>query len=176
MPGPVFRTGDIVELRTVEEEDVEFLQQTLNDPHVRMNIAATEPINRITEHKWVESQGETDDTHFLICVEGDPVGEIGLKPPNEVWGTAEVGYMIAPGEWGNGYGTDALTAVCGYAFEERRLNKVYATTYATNPASIRVLEKAGFTEEGVLRKEGFVEGNHVDMYRYGMLAEEWLSN
>jgi len=84
--------------------------------------------------------------------------------------------MIAPEEWGNGYATDALTAVCGYAFEERRLNKVYATTYATNPASSRVLEKAGFTREGVLRKEGFVDGDYVDMYRYGLLAEEWPSN
>lgn len=176
MPGPVFRTGDIVELRTVEEEDVEFLQRTLNDPRVRAGIAASDPINRSTEREWAESQGDTDDAHFLVCVEGDPVGEIGLKPPNEVWGTAEVGYMIAPDEWKNGYATDAVTAVCGYAFEERRLNKVYATTYATNPASGRVLEKTGFTKEGVLRKEGFVEGNHVDMYRYGLLAEEWPPN
>jgi len=91
MPGSVFDTGDTVELRTVEKEDVEFLQQTLNDPRVRVGIAATDPVNRIAEREWVESLGDTDSAHFLVCIDGDPVGEIGLKPPQEVWGTAEVG-------------------------------------------------------------------------------------
>lgn len=81
--------------------------------------------------------------------------------------------MLAPESWGNGYATDALEAVCGYAFEERRLHKVYATAFETNPASRRVLEKAGFTEEGVLRQEGFAAGRHVDLHRYGLLAAEW---
>lgn len=173
MLGPIFLDGDVVELRTVETDDAEFLQQTVNDPRVRHRIAASEPKNRTDEREWIESLGDEGGVHFLVCVDGGPVGEIGLKPPNEVWGTVEVGYMISPDQWGNGYGTDALEAVCGYAFEERRLNKVYAQTLGTNPASIRVLENVGFTKEGVLREEAFAEGEHVDVYRYGLLADEW---
>ena len=175
MPGPVFRDGEVVELCPVETEDVPFVQRVVTDPRVRKGIAASEPMNRVQEREWVESLGDDDGASLLVCVEGDPVGTIGLKPPNEVWGTAEVGYMIDPAQWGNGYATDALRETCGYAFEERRLDKVYATAYATNPASCRVLETVGFEREGVLRDEGFVEGERVDVHRYGLLADEWLS-
>jgi len=173
MPGPVFASGETVELRTIEPEDAEFLQRTVNDPRVRTGLAAYEPTNGPAESEWIESLDEGDGADFLICADGEPVGTIGLKPPNEVWGAAEIGYMIAPDEWGEGYATDAVETICRYAFDERRLNKVYATVYETNPASRRVLEKAGFTEEGVHRDEGFAEGEHVDVHRYGLLVDEW---
>lgn len=173
MPGPVFASGETVELRTIEPEDAAFLQRTVTDPRVRTSLAAYEPTNGPAKSEWIESLDEGDGADFLICVDGEPVGTIGLKPPNEVWGAAEIGYMIAPDEWGEGYATDAVEVICRYAFEERRLNKVYATVYETNPASRRVLEKAGFTEEGVHRDEGFAEGEHVDVHRYGLLVDEW---
>jgi RimJ/RimL family protein N-acetyltransferase len=52
-----------------------------------------------------------------------------------------------------------------YAFEERRLHKVAASAFAPNAASRRVLEKVGLREEGVLRGENFVGGEHVDVHR-----------
>jgi RimJ/RimL family protein N-acetyltransferase len=173
MPGPVFRSGEMVQLRTVEPEDKEFLQRLVNDPRVRHDIMSTEPVNGPQEQGWIESTGEHEDTTLLVCTEGKPAGTVTLKPPNEAWGTAEVGYMIAPEEWNNGYATDAVRELCGYAFEERRLDKVYATVYTTNEGSQRVLEKVGFSEEGVFRKEAFVEGERVDVHRYGLLAAEW---
>lgn len=175
MPGPVFLEGETIELRTIETDDADFLQRLLSDPRVRDGIAAVQPVNCAAEREWIDSLGEDDGAHFLVCIDGDPVGSIGLESPNEAWGSVEVGYMIAPSEWGNGYATDALRAVCGYAFEERRLNKVYAGAYATNPASCRVLEKAGFSEEGLLREEAFAGGEYVDVHRYGLLASEWRS-
>lgn len=173
MPGPIFRDGERTELRTIEPEDAEFLQRTVNHPQVRHGIMGVEAINGPAERDWIASRGESDDTNLLVCTDGDPVGSVTLKSPNDVWGTAEIGYMVAPEEWNNGYATDAVSEICGYAFEERRLEKVYATVYAKNTGSRRVLEKVGFTEEGVLRKEGFAEGERVDVHRYGLLAEEW---
>lgn len=173
MPGPVFLDGEPIGLRTIEEGDIDFLQQTINDPRVRASLAPVRPTNRTEERNWVESLGKTDSTNLLVCVDGTPVGSVDLKPPNHDWGVAEVGVMIAPDHWNEGYATAAIDRLCGYAFEERRLNKVYAAVYATNPAGQRVLEKVGFEEEGVLRKEGFVDGEHVDIYRFGLLADEW---
>ncbi|AFK20175.1 N-acetyltransferase [Haloferax mediterranei ATCC 33500] len=173
MPGAIFLEGDRVELRTIESEDTEFLHETINDRRVRQGLAAVDPVTRSNERDWVESRGEGDDINFLICDGGEPVGTIGLKPPNVINGATEVGYMVAPDHWGNDYATDALRALCGYAFEERRLNKVYANAYETNPASSRVLEKVGFQREGVHREQGFVDGEHVDVFRYGLLAHEW---
>mgnify|MGYP006280965375 CR=1 FL=1 len=173
MPGPVFARGETVELRTIEPEDVEFLQRIVNDPAVRAGLGSYEPINEPTESEWIESLDEDDGVDFLICARGDRVGIIGFEAPNEVWGATEIGYMIAPDNWGEGHATDAVETLCRYAFEERRLHKLYAKVYETNPASRRVLEKAGFTEEGVLREEAFISGEHVDIHRYGHLVDEW---
>lgn len=175
MPGPVFREGETVELRTVEEDDLEFLHETINDPRVRTTLAAFEPVTRSREREWIESIGEDGDVRLLIAVDGEAVGTVGLDVEDDVpWGTAEVGYLIEPEAWGNGYATDAVREICGHAFEERRLHKVHAAVYETNPASRRVLEKAGFSEEGVLREEAYVSGEYVDCHRYGLLADEYL--
>lgn len=173
MPGPVFCRGDQVALRTVEREDVEFLQRLINDPRVRRGTGRVEPVNRVAEEEYVESLAEEEGVSTLVCVDGDPVGIIGFEKREGVWGTAEVGYMIAPDEWGNGYATDALRELCAYAFAEQRVAKVVARAYETNEASCRVLEKAGFVREGCLRGEAFVQGERVDVYRYGLLESEW---
>jgi RimJ/RimL family protein N-acetyltransferase len=173
MPGALFQTSGQVELRTIEPEDADFLRRVVNDPQVRRSLAAVEPVNGPQEEEWIESIGESGDTKLLVCVDGDAVGSVTLREPNEVWGVAEIGYMVDPAAWNNGYATDAVEGICRLAFEERRLNKVYATVYAGNDGSRRVLEKVGFTEEGLLRQEGFVDGEHVDVCRYGLLAEEF---
>lgn len=173
MPGPLFRRGERVELRPIEDEDAESLQRLVNDPKVRQGTGMVDPVTRSEEEEYVESIADDSGVQFLICTDGDPVGTMGFDEPNEVWGTAEVGYMIDPDEWGNGYATDALYELCAYGFEERRLDKIVARAYETNEASCRVLEKVGFTQEGQLRKEAFVLGERVDVYRYGLLASEW---
>lgn len=172
MPGPVFLAGETVDLHPIETDDIPFVQRLINDPQVRTNLEAYAPKNRLQEEAWIESIDD-DNVRLLVCVDGEPVGTIGLKPPNEIWGTAEIGYMIAPDQWGNGYATDAVSLLAGYAFRERRLNRLYATVYATNPASARVLEKVGFEQEGTLRQHAFVDGEYVDVTYYGLLAEEF---
>ncbi|MFC7202337.1 GNAT family N-acetyltransferase [Haloferax namakaokahaiae] len=172
MPGALFLDGDEIELRTVDGDDVDFLHDLVNDPRIRRGIAALDPITRSQERKWVEARGKDGSINFIVAVAGETVGTIGLKPPNDA-GVAEVGYMIAPSEWGNGYATDALRTMCGYAFDERGLHKVYANVYETNPASSAVLEKVGFEKEGHHREQGFVDGEHIDVLRYGLLVDEW---
>lgn len=174
MAGPVFLDGEVVDLRTIEHEDVEFMQQLVNDPAVRHSVQNVDPISEQQETEWVDSLSDADGWHFLVCDGETRVGIIGLNEYDDVWGVAEAGYMIAPEHWDSGYATDALTQLCEYGFAERRLNKVVAKAYETNRASQRVLEKVGFAEEGRLRNEAFVEGEYLDLYRYGLLASEWL--
>jgi len=175
MPGPLFAAGERVELRPIEEADVPFLQELVNDPRVREGIEAYEPVNEAEEREWFESITEDDDVHLLVCADGDPVGSIGLHLKHDAWGNAEVGYSVVPDAWGNGYATDALTELCLWAFEKRRLNKVTARAYETNPASNRVLRKVGFEQEGTFRDEAYVEGEFVNIHRYGLLADEFES-
>lgn len=189
MPGPPFLSGEQVSLHPIQREDRQFCQELLNEPQVRRRIASTDPIAAEGERDWIKSQDHRDGFGFLICREsaaddGDPlglgdaddavpVGTIELIPTHDVWGTAELGYAMAPDHWGNGYCTEALELVCRYAFDERRLVKLSAETLTTNPASARVLNKVGFRKEGSFRNEAFVDGQRVNVIRYGLLADEW---
>ena len=174
MPGSVFRRGETVELRTIEEEDAAFLRDLINEPRVRAGIANRTPKNLADEREWVDLLGDDGEANFLVCVDGDPVEPVGLRRRHEPsWGVWSVGYMLVPAAWGNGHATDAVRETAVYAFSERRAAKLFATVYETNPASARVLEKAGVAEEAVLRGEAFVDGERVDMVRYGLLADEW---
>ncbi|MFB6150493.1 MAG: GNAT family N-acetyltransferase [Haloarculaceae archaeon] len=174
MPGPVFLKGEQVRLNPVEEEDLAFLLECINDPRVRRGIASYRPTNREQEAEWFEGIAESDDEeHFLLTAAGDRAGIVGLHDVDEVFGNAEIGYYVHPEHWGNGYATDAVRQVAAYAFEERRLHRVSAKCFADNDASRRVLEKVGFEREGTLREGAFVRGEYVDLYQYGLLEDEW---
>lgn len=176
MDRPIFLKGDLVELRPIDEDDVSFLQTTVNDPRVRASLGSFRPYSKADELEWIEAIGDNDDVHLLITADDEPVGTVGFEPSLEPWGLVELGYLITPEHWGNGYATDAVRTMCRYAFDERRMNKATAIVFATNPASSRVLEKVGFAREGTFRNEAFVEGAYVDVYRYGLLAEEFDSD
>lgn len=173
MPGHTFLRGETVTLRPIETDDAEFLAETINHPDVWPTLGAYEPLNHHQEREWIESLGESDDVHLLICAENDPVGTVGLNEINDVWGTAELGYYVHPDAQGNGYASDAAERLVRYAFEAHRLAKVYANVYAGNDASQGVLESVGFQREGVFRDHAHVRGERVDVYRYGLLAEEF---
>ncbi|MBG0812916.1 GNAT family N-acetyltransferase [Planomonospora sp. ID82291] len=84
------------------------------------------------------------------------VGSIGLFwPPGD--GALEIGYGIVPSRRGRGYASEATRALTAFAFTAPGVHTVYANVELSNPASIRVLEKAGFqrshtdTEQGTAR-------------------------
>jgi ribosomal-protein-alanine N-acetyltransferase len=171
MPGPVFMRGNAVTFHPVEEDDLEFLQELINHPDVREGISSTRPVSMADEREWFESDEE--GVQFLVAADGERVGTMSFRATSDEWGTTELAYFFDPGAWGNGYATDAVDRMVEYAFEERRLAKVWARAFAFNDASQRVLEKVGFEQEGRLREQAFARGERVDMLRFGLLADEW---
>ena len=172
MPGPTFLPGDGIDLHTVEEPDLEFLQEIINDPRVWRWLFTATPKRMADEEKWYESLNDDSETHLLVCDDGDAVGIVGLSAIDPSWGIAELGYFIDPDVHGQGYATEAVELLVDYAFDQRRLAKLYANVLAGNEGSWRVLEKNGFTEEGRFREQAFVDGDRVDVVRYGLLADD----
>ncbi|WP_135364802.1 GNAT family N-acetyltransferase [Halosimplex halophilum] len=189
MPGPVFLRGERVTLRPPEDEDVEFLQRTHNDPAVRRSMPRVHPQNRAAiREEYVESDGTVG---LLICEsdgrgegerggdgasdENDPdrLGFCALFDIDADSGRAEVGAWLAPDAEGQGYATEALSLLVEYAFAERRLDRLNAGRLATNDRSAALLDRLGFVEEGRRRGYYFVGGERVDRVEYGLLAEEW---
>lgn len=180
MPGPVFLHTEAASLalRTVEEGDLPFLQRNWNDPDVRRLLRSPTPRNgKQAEKSFEEWLSGDDSVNLLVCEESgddpEPVGMVSLFRIDEQAGVGTLACWIAPDAHGEGYATLATRAMVRNAFAERRLHKVIGEAYAHNVASRRVLEKVGLQEEGVLRDEKFVEGEHVDVHRYGLLADEW---
>ncbi|MBX3390577.1 MAG: GNAT family N-acetyltransferase [Phycisphaeraceae bacterium] len=92
---------------------------------------------------------------------GDLLGVIGLvgKPTHR---RAEMGYWLGIPFWGKGYMTEAARAVVQFAQSELGVNRIEAGVFDGNAASMSVLRKAGFTEEGLLRQRFWKSGKFVD--------------
>jgi [ribosomal protein S5]-alanine N-acetyltransferase len=101
------------------------------------------------------------------------LGWCGVSSWNPEHRTASLTYCLAAAAWGQGYGTEAVGALLGWAFETLGLNRVQTEVDTRNAASARVLEKHGFVREGTLREDCTVQGEVSDSWVYGLLAREW---
>jgi len=104
---------------------------------------------------------------FCIEIDGVAVGGIGVHPGEDVHRyTATAGYWLGEEFWGRGVMTEAVTAVTDFCFENFLLRRISAEVFANNPASARVLEKAGFTFEGCLKNDVLKDGKLLDSLLY----------
>lgn len=174
MPGPVFKSGERVDLCPPEMEDVDFLLGNRNDPAVRQWFPAAHPDSRSDVEEFIEDPDEDDDgTRLLAVVDGVPVGSIGLFRVSNESGRGYLGAWIDPEYHGQGYGTEMTELMIEYAFDERRLHTLAAGALATNDRSRGLLEKVGFEQEGQMREAYYVDGEYVDRVLYGLHEDDW---
>ena len=107
------------------------------------------------------------ETIFCIEHQGEAIGATGFTIQSDVNRiSAEIGYWIGEPFWGQGIVTEALRFVTEYAIKEHQLKRIYATPFAWNPASCRVLEKAGYTLESRQRQCALKDGEIIDQFLY----------
>ena len=104
--------------------------------------------------------------------QGDLVGLCGVAilrgaEEGEIW------YLVEPESWGKGLATEAVKRLLDFGFGELGLHRIWATCLPENPASARVLEKAGMRKEGFLVKNLKIHGAWKSSFLYAILAEEW---
>ena len=85
----------------------------------------------------------------------------------------EISCVLAPKERGKGYGTEATRLMVDYLFLSKEVTRIQAHTLAENMVSQKVLQKAGFTKEGTIRKSVFSRGEWRDRALYSILREGW---
>ena len=121
---------------------------------------------------WIATTKPGRDFAVELRETGELVGAITINP-QEQHKRASLGYWCAVSHWGRGYATEAVRAVIDYGFRDLALNRVHADCHGDNPASRRVLEKAGLTYEGRLRQHSFRLGRFADKLQFGILRSEW---
>ena len=99
------------------------------------------------------------------------VGAISLRLEPEQR-RAELGYWIGRPYWGQGYATEAVAAVLAFGFASLGLNRIQATHVTRNPASGRVMQKAGMLFEGIQREHFWKNGRPETIARYAILATD----
>ncbi|MFF5076985.1 GNAT family N-acetyltransferase [Actinoplanes sp. NPDC000266] len=87
---------------------------------------------------------------------------------------AEIGFTLASQHQKQGYATEAVRAVLDRLFRVQGLHKVAGECDARNVASASLMERLGFTREGLLRQQTFIKGEWTDDLIFGLLASEWL--
>lgn len=108
---------------------------------------------------------ENPQTNFVILVKNKAVGGIGFEAQEDIFRrSAEIGYWLGEKYWGKGIMTEAVQAITAYAFDHFDLCRLYAGVFATNPASMRVLEKCGYEFEGRLKKSITKHGQTIDQF------------
>ena len=120
---------------------------------------------------WIARvKDESPTLNFAIAVDDAGVGGISVMLREDIYRqSAEIGYWLGEPFWGRGIATEALRAVTDYAFASFPIIRLEAGVYSWNPASARVLEKAGYTLEGRLRRAITKDGRVGDRLIYGLL-------
>lgn len=133
------------------------------------------PYTRQDARAFLKHAVSTDDpANLAIEVDGAAVGAVGYVPGRDVERfSAEIGYWLGESHWGRGIVTDAVELVTEHAFLELKLLRMFAMPFADNPASVRVLEKAGYTREGLLRSSSVKYGVPKDQLMYARINAGW---
>lgn len=148
-----------------------------NDRKVWVNLRDQfpHPYTLADAEKWVAfASTQAQRTAIAIEVDSEVAGGVGLKLNNDVERvSAEIGYWLGQRFWNRGIMTAAVRAVTEYGFKQFSLTRVYAVPYATNVASHRVLEKAGYTREGVLRRSAIKDGIVLDQVLFAITDQDF---
>lgn len=177
-PLPVL-TGERIVLRKMEGRDAAGVFAVASDPAVS-RFVSWEPHTSVEQSEaFIASElkrAQEGERWSWAITEKERNTFIGfiLLCPAKTQPRSEVGYWLGKPYWGKGYMTEALKLLIKLSFEELGLNRVQATHSTLNPASGRVMTKAGMTYEATLRQYIIIKGVPHDACMYSILREEYF--
>jgi [ribosomal protein S5]-alanine N-acetyltransferase len=164
-------TSDEIALRRWLTSDVDALVCYANNRNVWLSLRDRfpYPYSESDARAWLALCSKQSDpiSQFAIEFGGSAIGGIGFEAMSDVHRfTAEIGYWLGEPFWGRGIATVAVERATTYGFATLGLERIEAHVFGTNLASSRVLEKAGYSFEGRLRRRVFKDGRLLDSYLY----------
>lgn len=157
-------------LRPMKTTDRDDLFAVFGDPKAMQYWSTRPHTNADQTAAFIRETLEADPLEtadFAIELDGRVVGKAGF------WRLPEVGYLLHPDYWRQGYGTEALRALIAYGFQERGLDRVTADVDPDNQASIALLQKLGFAETGREKNTLQIGGSWFDSIYFGLERAIW---
>jgi aminoglycoside 6'-N-acetyltransferase len=167
-------------LRAMTPADAPALAERRSDPETAEYQSWTVPYPLERAERLIaevmERDGPTPGSWFQAAITltdtGETVGDVvAFLTPNGR--TAEIGYTLDASARGRGYATEAAAAMIDHLVDITGVHRIEASTHPDNVASNRVLERLGFTLEGVKRESYWVEDIVTDDAIWGLLARDW---
>lgn len=166
-------------LRRITKEDAINMFEIYSDPETARfdwyyPIESVDKISKIIDN-FQEIYDEKDEITWGAVKKDDNklIGYCCLGDFQEGPRSCEIGYGFNREYWNKGYGTEAVNVLVKYAFEEMNINRIVGTVTLGNEASIKVLKKVGFQQEGIFRKRTFMKGEFVDDVILAILMEDY---
>ena len=164
-----------VGLRELKPDDTNRLSELANNKNIWNNLRDFFPFPYTKENArdFIDRCIKEDPkVTFAIEYKEELVGVAGLVLQSDINRlSAEVGYWIGEPYWNKGIASSAVALVVNYGFNTLKLNRIYCGVFDFNKASQRVLEKCGFTLEGIFKKAVIKDKKIIDEYRYAIIKE-----
>jgi RimJ/RimL family protein N-acetyltransferase len=166
---------EVLALRPVAEEDLPLLDRLAQDPAAAGEYAWSGWRNLLSFRQgWAEDRLVGDDGGVLLIARGtERIGFVSWFqvdfPPSYYW---SMGIALLPEARGRGYGTQAHRLLTRYLFAHTTVHRIEGVTEAENLAEQRVMEKAGFIREGVMRGVFWRDGAYRDGVLYSLLRAD----
>lgn len=170
--------GPRIRLRALDARDVDALFALYSDAQV-MRYWSTPPWRERAQavahvERMRHERTEAEFYPWVATLDDDVlIGTCSLFAVNRAHARGEIGYALRSPWWGRGLAQEMLGLALTHAFDAIGLNRVEADIDPGNIASCRLVERLGFTREGLLRERWRVDGGVQDTALYGLLAREW---
>ena len=172
---PILHTARLA-LRPFDSHDIPAVTELCGERDIAFNtLHIPHPYTLDDARIWIGSHPDSyaagKSAVFAITKRDDHtlVGGIGLTIDPQ-YHRAELGYWIGKPFWGNGFCSEAAPEILRFGFDICKLNRIFATHMMRNPASGRIMEKAGMKLEGILRQHVMKWGVYEDIAMYGVVA------
>lgn len=176
---PILKTPRLI-LRAIHQSDAQFVHRNFSDFQTVLYSNALEPpsLEKVEQmiDKWQENFKQQQVIRWGITIKEQNlvIGSCGYKKIITKHRRAEIGYEIFVEYRRQGFMSEALNAVIQFGFEIIELNRIEATVNSDNLASILLLKKLGFTEEGILRDYEFKQDKFIDLKLFSLLQRDLL--
>lgn len=164
-------------LRKWNKNDLKNLVKYANNENIACNLRDSfpYPYNKEDGENWLILI-KNKDIFAVTNENNESIGSIGLTIQEDIHRlTAELGYWLAEDYWNQGIMTKAINEIINYGFNELKLERIFATPFATNISSCKVLEKNNFIKEGILRNNCVKNGIIYDNIMYSILKKDYLN-
>ncbi len=174
---PILDLGEYI-LREKQASDVADFFNYYTDPEVNKYIISYIPRTfeeaRMEVNYWKNVFYNDDGIYFAIAKKATNqlIGSIGFSSHIKHHHRIELSYDLAKDYWHQGIMTKAIKAVSEYCFEKMAINRIEAFIHKNNIHSLKLLEKCGFTQEGLLRQHRFHIDKYVDVFIFSLLKND----